>query len=151
MDTNYVRQYTPLKWDAPSPELITPNTSYSFSFSPKEQPMLESINRVDPFGTNLKEYITERYGLFNRLKNCTLKLNLELSRNGRFHFHGTIKITNILLFYSVDIRRLQAHGTYEIDIISDPMFWDLYCAKQADLMKDFAESEGIEYIYRSQK
>jgi len=108
--------------------------------------MLQPINRIDPFGTHLRDWAEEQALLFARCKHATIEVYMELSRNGRFHFHGRIKFESIICimyFYSVDLRRLHASGTGEIDTETDPMKWNLYCRKQFDYMSEFASLENI--------
>lgn len=139
------------RWNAPKPEEIEEGEIYSFSYNPKAQPQLAPINHLDAFhGDNLKDFVKEEFvDLFKRLRNCEIDSRLEVSKNGRFHVHGTIKIKNIIKFYSTDLRRLQARGSYEIDTIEDMSEWNDYVIKQSLLMDIFCDMEGIPAVYTS--
>jgi len=129
---------------APAPEDIQLGVWYSFSYNPSSQPPLSAINRISPFDPSLSEWFAQEItSLFKRLKNIEIVANLEISRKGRFHLHGRILFLNIINAYAVDLRRLQQHGTYEIDTIKDPVEWNLYCRKQSSLMEPFCEIECI--------
>jgi len=137
------------RYKAPSPEDISTDEVYSFSYNPKDQPLLAPINHRDVFGTNLQCWMEEQKQFFTRLKHCEVDIVLEISKNGRFHFHGYINIKDIARFYASDIRRLQVKGSYEIDIINDPEKWREYVSKQFKVMFGFCEQENIEYRTRT--
>lgn len=137
------------RWQCVKPEECVKGVWYSFSYNPQAQPMLEAINKVDPFGCNLQDWYKEEISSFCRLKYCDIECRLEISSRGRFHVHGRIRVKDVIRFFSVDLRRMQARGSYEIDRINDPIKWDLYCRKQSEVMSDFCESEGICYLYRN--
>lgn len=137
------------RWKCPKPETIREAEWLAFSYNPKDQPMLNPTNRVDPFTDHLKTWHTEEIAFFNRLKYCEIECRLEVSSQGRLHVHGRIAVKDIVRFFTVDIRRLQARGTYEIDTIQDPVKWDQYCRKQSENMSEFCTQEGIPYVFKN--
>lgn len=57
-------------------------------------------------------------------------LFLEISPNGRLHYHGYIRILDPLNFLLLHVKRLEEYSHYEIDTIQDISDWLAYCMKQ---------------------
>lgn len=115
-------------------EDIVEHTRYAFSYNPQQQ----FEDQVDRF-CHFYKYIEE---LFYSLKStCNITLYPEISKLGRLHVHGTIKILKPLEFYLHTIKTLMKHGTFEIDIINDDAKWQEYCTKQ----KTYLEAECKDY------
>jgi len=74
---------------------------------------------------------------------------MEISSLGRLHFHGRIQINEIPMFLSTDLKRLMENGTLEIDSISDPEKWLLYCTKQKVFMNNFCDKNTMVYHFNN--
>lgn len=74
-----------------------------------------------------------------------LELYPELSHTGRLHYHGYIAIKDLPMFYHRDCYTLMNMGIIEIDVINDPLRWNLYVNKQKENMKQYCEKAGLEY------
>lgn len=115
-----------------SPELIEVGTQYSFNFSPSDD--RQFWNNVDRIGS-LKTYFTTFI-----LKRSSMHIDayMEISRNGRLHFHGTCKFLkqeHIIEFFVDHLHYIQNNGIIEIDTISDLDKWLVYCRKSQHLIK----------------
>lgn len=119
------------KYSCPKPEHLNTNTTYSISLSPSDrQQYYESKDRVCKFKT-------QWYGRFliHLSPYASYDLYMEVSKEGRLHFHGTIQIKDILNFYLISIPFMRDNMTYEIDTIKDLAEWLKYCTKQAHLFE----------------
>lgn len=127
------------------PEDVIPFNKYTFSYNPEEQP---SVQRFYSIRLNEMESWSQKiYDVFDSLKYSRIDTYVEISGSGRLHFHGYIRIYDIPNFYFYDLKKLKHYGTYEIDFITDPLKWDLYCKKQKDFMDQFCSKNGIIYHY----
>lgn len=104
------------------------NVPYTFTVSPSDDyQYFNEDDREDKFYKLWKMY-------FRKWIDINVYLHPELSPRGRLHFHGTIlfktekAIKKFYLFYVSDILR---KSQIEIDTITDPDKWSLYCAKQS--------------------
>lgn len=132
------------KLDVLSPEVIEQNVFYTFSFNPKVQPVRHKAGfKCSAF----TEWQNDVLRTFRKSTNAMYDLNLELSRAGRLHYHGKIKILNIINFYIQDLPHLADEGVIEIDTIKDSEVWEKYCHKQELLMKPFCQIHGLIYNY----
>lgn len=127
------------------PEEIEKGRGYTFNFNPEDQPSRDGSgvfkrNTFCEFDERVKKVLS-------RCGNATIKAVWEISRKGRWHLHGTIKIHNVIEFYINDLQRLMFHGTLEIDTISDISKWETYCYKQKTLMEPYCDIHDMEYEY----
>lgn len=110
-------------------EKIEVGTKYAFTISPQKD-----------FGLVGIDYYTKAMGYMamkiNKLSNCDIFIYPELSKLGRLHFHGWIKIIHVLYFYLTDIKVLCDIGSFEIDTISEPDKWLTYVTKQNKIYED---------------
>jgi len=107
--------------------------TYTFTFNPEDQP---DITICESF----KEWWSVIHSVMNQLKGAKVRMWLELSQKGRWHFHGLIKIYNPLKFYLYDIHKLNEEGHYEIDTYDGYdgfAYWLQYCVKQQSLVEEY--------------
>lgn len=119
---------------AVAPEEARLDYLYAFSFNPAIQPVLHELK-------GLEDWLNHFAKLFYECYNCEIQVVPELSKGGRFHFHGYIMYKNIIKAYAIDLRKLSEGGTYEIDTIADSQAWRIYVYKQFGLMKPFIDKE----------
>jgi len=121
------------KYKCPAPEEIQTDIEYTFSINPKDDfQYFDSENSLQRYQNFHKKAIT--YLLNYIAPTCDYYLKIELSRMGRLHMHGTIKIKDVFGFYCDSIIKLQKYGTYEIDTISEKKEWGEYMDKGLDYM-----------------
>lgn len=125
------------------PEDIHPEKIYSFSYNPQEQPLFEKFYKMKL--NNLSDWSNQMKNIFQNLKFCNIEVNLELSRKGRFHYHGVIKIDKPIEFVLHDLKMLAHYGTYEIDHINNFEQWNTYCEKQQHLIEPYCEHHNMSY------
>lgn len=127
------------------PDLAKIDTLYTFSYNPKYQPHQDMFGRMDI--NNLEQWEKDICKKLKSLKYCKFNLTLDISSGGRLHYHGYIKILNLVSFYFHDIHILQYEGTYEIDIITDPACWYNYVKKLN--MQDFCLIHNISQVIKT--
>lgn len=112
------------------PEEVDTNTTYSFSINPSKQ--------YETQKTRLKliqNDLCKTLSYLGNQKVFSFELYPELSQTGRLHWHGDIKIYNVLEFYT-NLIRIKDHVTFEIDTIDDMTKWNEYKTKGLKYMKD---------------
>lgn len=126
-----------------SPEDMQIDGKYTFTINPEQQftsknnDMRERVNKFTTYlSTNLNRIL---------YKTAIFVVHLEVSKNGRLHVHGMLKVKNILKFFIECIPQLQDIGSYEIDTIKELSIWSMYCVKQDPLWK----SVGINPILKT--
>lgn len=129
----------------PSPEDIIQDSIMAFTYNPKRQPLTPN------FKLDLITWHNGMDNIFKSLKYCHIVLRPELSPGLRWHYHGQIKIQEIMKFYIYDLPLLRENGSYEIDTIKDLEIWTAYCSKQEELMKPITKEMSIPYLYDSSK
>lgn len=127
------------------PEECLPNILYSFSYNPESQPTVQRFYNISL--KCFESWSQEIYEIFTSLRNCTIRTYMEISKAGRLHFHGYIKIQDIVNFYFYDLKKLKHYGTFEIDFINDPLKWDLYIKKQKPYMELFCKVNDMTYEF----
>lgn len=133
------------KYNCLSPEDINCLEYYTFTLSPQEQPLQTNLGKMK-LNCIYNWYHEKIIRSLNRLHYCKYTLFTEISKSGRLHYHGTIKIEEIAMFYYHDVPLLKHIGTYEIDTIKDHKIWKTYCLKQKGFMRDFCTKNDIEYV-----
>lgn len=101
---------------------------YTLTISPDDEHQYFNCepDRIIKFTNWLQHY-------FIHLFVAEVKVNIEISRNGRLHAHGTIRWNHsdqLLQFYLFNNHNMQSKAILEIDTIDDPETWDEYCNKQ---------------------
>lgn len=127
------------------PEDMVTFHRYSFSYNPEDQPDVQRF-----YCMKLLEYESwfgRYYDIFDSLKYSSVRTFVEISSQGRIHFHGYIKINDIYQFFFHDMKKLKCYGTFEIDQITDPLKWDLYIKKQKHFMEEFCFKNHIIYNF----
>lgn len=131
------------KFQCLSPEDVKEDVLYSFSYNPEEQPLFEKFYKMKL--NNLSDWSNHMKDILTTLHFCNISVFQELSRKGRFHFHGYIKINKILEFYIHDLAKLRHYGTYEIDKINNEDVWETYIHKQERIMKKYCQTHDMFY------
>lgn len=126
------------RWDLPSMEHMKTNIDYAFSFNPESQPVSYASDR-------LQKWWLEMAKLFGSLKGCTVNIQVEISKLGRLHFHGTIKISTLWKFYYYDVPKIMKDGAFEIDTIDKHDEWMAYVNKNKDEMCKMMEAFSLPY------
>lgn len=102
---------------------------YAFSYNPIDQP--SSLQQ-------LEDWQRSNIIMFNKMYNIDVQLYPEFSSQGRWHYHGIIRVRDPL-FYIQDLQTLKLYGSFEMDTISDIQEWFLYCTKNMWMCKDMFE------------
>ena len=111
------------KYKSPSIEDIVPLKIYSFTINPEKQ----YYNKGAMRHISIIQDVTD---VLNKYNNYKYNLYMEISKNGRIHFHGTIHFEDPWDFYYTIIYKLQQMSTYYIDTIEDQKVWNEYILKQ---------------------
>lgn len=117
------------------PEEVVIGSEYAFTLNPVAQP---GIGKVNSF--------MDWYQMFEHVfRDCCVaseyRIYIEISPMGRFHFHGKIKITNIMNFYIYDVKTLTNASTCVIKVMENPDEWEDYYLKQQQFMQDYLIKE----------
>lgn len=125
-----------------APEDVVEGKEYAFTYSPELQPLRQNG------GFKLQaiaNYAMDTFSVFAKCRNCAIRAVHEISRKGRLHYHGYIRIYNVVAFYFNDLKKLSESGTLEIDHINDEYIWLRYVYKQHNLMRPWIEDQGVNY------
>jgi len=114
------------RWKCLKPEDMTPDTDYSITLNPQLQ-YFDDADRIN------KIYV-ETFKMLCAWSAWSGTLQMEVSSNGRLHWHGVIRIKDIKKFYVDIVPCLQARYSYEIDTIQDMETWMKYCTKQKHIL-----------------
>jgi len=132
-----------------TPETMCPGASNCFTINPKDQPSNYEdghlIGSVQQWADAIKRK-------FRTLRYCNAKIFLEISREGRLHFHGnlTVREREIGHFFAKDIPILCGIGAIKLssefvkDKNSKYETWQDYCDKQKEIILTFVAKENIE-------
>lgn len=138
------KQNSTSRWTLPSMEHAKIDTEYAFSFNPESQPVSYASDR-------LQKWWIEMAKLFGSFKGSTVKLSVEISKLGRLHFHGTIKISTLWKFYYYDVPKLMKDGAFEIDTIGKYDEWMAYVDKNKNEMSEMMKAFGLPYSLATEK
>lgn len=131
-----------------SPEILTINTIYSLTLNPNDKrQFFDNTDRV----LKLKQFIEQQ---LLEIPNVKLILYMEISRNGRLHFHGTINFTtieSIRHFYICKVHEWQEYYQMDMDTIKDPQIWNEYCTKSKSIINERVSTEDCLNKYRKVK
>lgn len=113
------------KSDILAPEDIIVDIKYTFSINPDDdhQYWLDD-DRINKSRDIMQSYINSI--------DADIVLQMEVSRLGRLHYHGTIEFDHhkqVLKFFCISLRNLLNKTTIEIDNIVDLSEWHEYCQK----------------------
>lgn len=111
-----------------SPEEIERDCDYAISYNPDDS---HQHWHKDSRVTLCEEFMRNLLWTINKW--ALVDVQMEVSKQGRLHFHGTIKVQDVRGFFVFAIRRLQDNGTYCIKTIDDQKAWQEYCTKQSNL------------------
>lgn len=155
------------KFGAPKMEDMLVNTDYAFSYSPLDERSSETVKARNTTVTKREVQAIialQLNSLRKQLRSCTWELYPELAPTGRLHYHGIIRVNDIIDFYYRDLYYLQQKGTYEIDTIGTPskdkpkdvhqdiINWRNYCTKQSGIWVEYFDGYPASRIpYTSEK
>lgn len=115
---------------------------YAITLNPEDTYQYWDIEqRMDAFNKYHKGYLGKLTA--SSIDNIfIMSLRIEVSPNGRLHYHGILKILNKKHFYLYTIHKLQKIYAYKIDTINKPDVWETYYNKQGfntglDIGNDF--------------
>lgn len=138
-----IRKNKKFKHNIISPEDVDLDKVMSFSFNPEEQPLFEKFYSMRL--NNLEDWSRRQKDILTSLRYCKISAVVECSRKGRLHYHGFIKISKVIEFYLMDLKKLMHYGTLEIDGIDDIDKWVTYVTKQEKYMRKFCENNNMVY------
>lgn len=127
----------------PPPEDIDTSIVYAFSYNPQDQPTFDKFYNLKL--NTLKDWSEQQEKTFKSLKYSDVNVITEISKQGRFHYHGYIMIHSIVKFYVSELKKLALHGTYCIKEITDKGEWEKYLIKQEKFMKRYCEEHQMKY------
>lgn len=123
-----------------SPEVMEPDKEYSTTWNPCDSyQFFGKSDRIEKCTEMVEKLIFD-------FPNTHLNLHMEVSRNGRLHFHGTISFTSqdaINDFYIHRIHSLQQLFNIDIDNLIDKEKWTIYCTKSVKIMNVIINSEEV--------
>jgi len=133
---------TPFKQSIISPDKMDLNTLYTFTISPNDDYQFWNDKESERLkkATNHMKYIMRQH------INVCLWLQVDVSRNGRIHWHGTICFkyrTSLKEFYSEIIHELLTKHQIEMDTIKDLDIWTTYCNKVKHLWDITLTTESL--------
>lgn len=105
---------------------------YAFTYNPIDQPKPGALGEL--------EWFDEMRQFFYGLQYSKYRLYTEVSKTGRWHFHGLIKITDRLRFTIREIGQLMTFGNLcmkRFKTTDDHMNWLAYCNKQQNELQDY--------------
>lgn len=117
------------------PEDVNTNHCYAFTFNPNSKPEIGKVNAFKVWYDMIAHLlcdvcIASKYRVYT-----------EISCMGKFHFHGLIRITNIMNFYIHDVQTLTMNGTVVIKERTNEDEWEDYYLKQQDFIQDYLQKE----------
>lgn len=126
-------------------EDISLGSTYAVSINPESQP--KSNKQVDVY-----IWYREWYDILVQLsKDNPMKLYIESSPTGRYHFHGNIVINDYHKYINL-LRLLKNICTYEFDTLTHDnsdmhtsTTWEIYISKQSAIWKPYFEKNVIGY------
>lgn len=114
-----------------SPEDIALKTKYSFTLNPNDKRQyFDCTDRIEKLTEFMEHELLE-------IPNVDIDMHMEISRNGRLHFHGTISfntIDSIKHFYVVKMHPWQQFCNLVIETITDKDKWEEYCKKSKKII-----------------
>lgn len=138
------KQNSTSRWQLPAMEHMKIDTDYAFSYNPESQPVSYASDRI-------QKWWIEMAKLFGSLKGCTINIKVEISKLGRLHFHGTIKISTLWKFYYYDVPHIMKEGSFEIDTIKKYDEWMAYVDKNKEEMCKMMEAFGLPYSLATER
>ncbi len=111
-------------------KMYADNISYSITINPSNSYQYFLLKR-----DRLKKLVEVHTDKLNTVKYCKLTLFAELSKSGRYHYHGYVTIINSLYFHLYDLPCLEDWNNIKIDTINDPEVWSTYCKKNVEVMR----------------
>lgn len=132
------------KYNIIAPEDVKLNEEYTFTLNPESTPY--QTKRKGDKCLVLPPFINEIIKGLGKLRYCKYSLRHEISCHGKWHYHGTIRITDIMNFYCFDIPLIKELGCFEIDMITDKDKWIKYLTKCEALVRPYMEKDKLPYV-----
>lgn len=132
------------KYNILSPELVQLNTEYTFTVNPELTPY--QTKRKGEKCLVLPPFINSIIKSLAKLRFCEYELRHEISCHGKWHYHGIIKIKDVINFYCFDIPLIKEIGCFEIDTILDKDKWKIYLTKLEGVLRPYMEKLKLPYI-----
>lgn len=103
---------------------------------------LNGDDSIQCFNDNMENRLWNTYIFYNNYLHkmfkpwCEYEFQLEISRKGRIHMHGTVKMIDYERFYLLYSRKIDKceYINAEIDTIETYSVWQIYCSKDSLLM-----------------
>lgn len=117
------------------------NITYSLTINPEKQ----------FFNLNVRERTIKEVTYFiNKIRpliepHANFTLYPEISKKGRFHYHGTITIHSVYGFHAYTLPRINNICMFEIDVINDDEAWTTYCTKDTPIIKKYFNRLRLPY------
>lgn len=110
------------------PKEILSQVEYSYTVNPSDDYQYWGL----PMDDRIKKSKTHMNYVLRRWPNMRCTLHMDISRNGRIHWHGTIKFlheNHIKQYFFETIHELQKEHNIDMDGLKDPKVWEEYCKK----------------------
>jgi len=129
------------------PEKMEVGVQYAFSWNLVEQPVEIKNGKSTLY---LKEYYNMVIRRLNLFRYCEIIMYPEVSEHGRYHFHGVITLSDVILFFLLDMPLLKHNSSYKISTISDMEgVWRPYMYKGEFLMKPLCKKFELPYSWKT--
>lgn len=112
---------------------------YAFTYNPEDK---DQYWHEPKWEMRIIKFHKYHDNLFKSIVGINYYLHLEISKAGRLHYHGIIRLMNKLQFYVNGITNLNETGQFEIDTINNMGIWMDYCKKQ-ELYKEYYILQNI--------
>ncbi len=116
---------------------------YSFTVNPSDAGQFFKVNIIHRMRMATEYNLKHLNQILSNYSDYTLYP--EISRHGRIHYHGYIRVNDIFYFHLYSLYRLKEIYMYEIDTISDNDIWSKYIHKDKSIMKPALEGLGLPY------
>ena len=118
-------------------EEMTTNVQYAVTLNPEDDHQeWSALDRLSDFYHKQKKILT-----FMLKDSAHLDLMVELSPNGRLHFHGYLTLYDKIAFYLNVVHNLSKKYSIKIDTLTSDGKWKEYIEKQADLHQHMMQNE----------
>ncbi len=115
------------------------STTYSITLNPAEQ-------YLDLGKHRLNKLIDYNFNAFLLIKNASMYLVPEFSKNGRWHYHGWLRLTDSFKFHLHDVPIMLNMYHMDIDTIADNLVWYNYVFKNKDVMQEPLGGRYIKHV-----
>ncbi len=116
---------------------------YSFTINPSDAGQYFKATTIQRF----RQFTDYNFKHLNTilLDYCDITVYPEISRQGRIHYHGYIRINDIFNFHLFSLHRLKEVYIYEIDTIDKSTKWSEYIHKDKSVIEPALQALGLPY------